>query len=223
MGGAPHRRRIRRRNRVAITSAAHHQAARRGWVPDNVAEQAKPPGVSQKRAKTPSMDVVPGVIEVTEKRDPRPTQDDVRPSQDAQLITTAHAGESAQHENRQIRSVPGVVIADRLRGLPCGLHRWTWSSDRDGDGLCPPLLRGCHRRHKTDLIIGLVVDTPAQRVGPVSDSPAGFERFGRVRASPRPKQFMIFRRVRRVVRPAASLGRRAKATKGLPQTAGGLK
>jgi len=91
-------------------------------VRDNLAEQAKPPRMSQKRVKTSSMDVVRAAIEAAEKRYPRPTQDDVGPSQGAQL-TTAHAGESAQHQDRQIRGVPSVVIADRLRRPPCDISR----------------------------------------------------------------------------------------------------
>jgi integrase len=46
------------RNHHAIISAALHQAVRWGWVRTNIAEQAKPPRVSQRRVKAPSVDVV---------------------------------------------------------------------------------------------------------------------------------------------------------------------
>jgi integrase len=59
------------RNHHAIISAALHQAVRWGWVRTNVAEQAKPPRVSQRRVKAPSVDVVRAVIEAAEERDPR--------------------------------------------------------------------------------------------------------------------------------------------------------
>jgi len=59
------------RNHHAIISAALHQAVRWGWVRTNVAEHAKPPRVSQRRVKAPSVDVVRAVIEAAEERDPR--------------------------------------------------------------------------------------------------------------------------------------------------------
>jgi integrase len=59
------------RNHHAIISAALHQAVRWGWVRTNIAEQAKPPRVSQRRVKAPSVDVVRAVIEAAEDRDPR--------------------------------------------------------------------------------------------------------------------------------------------------------
>lgn len=59
------------RNHHAIISAALHQAVRWGWVRTNVAEQAKPPRVSQKRVKAPSVDQVRSIIEAAEERDPR--------------------------------------------------------------------------------------------------------------------------------------------------------
>jgi integrase len=59
------------RNYHAIISSALHQAVRWGWVRDNVAEQAKPPRVSQHRVKAPSVEVVREIIESAEDRDPR--------------------------------------------------------------------------------------------------------------------------------------------------------
>jgi integrase len=59
------------RNHHAIISAALHQAVRWEWVRTNAAEQAKPPRVSQRRVKAPSVDVVRAVIEAAEARDPR--------------------------------------------------------------------------------------------------------------------------------------------------------
>jgi integrase len=59
------------RNHHAIISAALHQGVRWGWVPRNIAEMAKPPRVSQRRADAPSVDVVRQVIEAAEARDPR--------------------------------------------------------------------------------------------------------------------------------------------------------
>jgi integrase len=59
------------RNHHAIISSALHQAVRWGWVRENVADRAKPPRVSQRRVKPPSVDDVRTVIEAAEKRDPR--------------------------------------------------------------------------------------------------------------------------------------------------------
>jgi integrase len=59
------------RNYHAIISSALHQAVRWGWVRDNVAELAKPPRVSQRRVKAPSVDVVRAIITSAEDRDPR--------------------------------------------------------------------------------------------------------------------------------------------------------
>jgi integrase len=59
------------RNHHAVISAALHQATRWGWVRTNVADMAKPPRVSQRRVKAPSVDVVRSVIEAADARDPR--------------------------------------------------------------------------------------------------------------------------------------------------------
>ncbi len=59
------------RNYHAIISSALHQAERWGWVRHNVAGLAKPPRVSQRRVKAPSVDVVREIITAAEKRDPR--------------------------------------------------------------------------------------------------------------------------------------------------------
>jgi integrase len=59
------------RNHHAILSSALHQAARWGWVRDNVAEMAKPPRVTQRRVTAPSVDVVRSVIVAAEEHDPR--------------------------------------------------------------------------------------------------------------------------------------------------------
>jgi integrase len=59
------------RNHHAIISAALHQAVRWGWVRRNVAEQAKPPRLSQRRPEAPSVDVVRQIVAKAEERDPR--------------------------------------------------------------------------------------------------------------------------------------------------------
>lgn len=59
------------RNHHAIVSSALHQAVRWGWVRRNVAEQARPPRVAQRRVHAPSVEVVRDVIEEAERRDPR--------------------------------------------------------------------------------------------------------------------------------------------------------
>ena len=59
------------RNHHAIISSALHQAVRWGWVRRNVAEQARPPRVAQRRVQAPSVEVVRDVIEEAERRDPR--------------------------------------------------------------------------------------------------------------------------------------------------------
>jgi integrase len=59
------------RNCHAVISSALHQGVRWGWVKDNVAEKARPPRVSQRRIKAPSVEAVRSVIEAAEKRDPR--------------------------------------------------------------------------------------------------------------------------------------------------------
>lgn len=59
------------RNHHAIISSALHQAVRWEWVRENVADKAKPPRVSQRRVKAPSVEAVRSVIEAAEERDPR--------------------------------------------------------------------------------------------------------------------------------------------------------
>jgi len=59
------------RNYHAIISSALHQAQRWGWIRENVAEQAKPPRISQRRVKAPAVDVVREIITAAEERDPR--------------------------------------------------------------------------------------------------------------------------------------------------------
>src|ERR1700733_10664685 len=59
------------RNHHAVISAALHQGVRWGWVRANVAEMAKPPRVAHKRVTAPSVEIVRGVIEAAERRDPR--------------------------------------------------------------------------------------------------------------------------------------------------------
>jgi integrase len=59
------------RNYHAIISSALHQAQRWGWVRENVAEQAKPPRVSQRRVKAPAVEVVRQIVTTAEERDPR--------------------------------------------------------------------------------------------------------------------------------------------------------
>ena len=59
------------RNHHAIISSALHQAVRWGWIRENVAEKAKPPRITMKRVKAPSVEAVRSVIEAAEDRDPR--------------------------------------------------------------------------------------------------------------------------------------------------------
>lgn len=59
------------RNHHAIISSALHQAVRWGWLRENIAERAKPPRVSQRRVRPPSVEAVRTVIEAAEERDPR--------------------------------------------------------------------------------------------------------------------------------------------------------
>lgn len=59
------------RNCHALVSSALHQAVRWGWVRENVAERAKPPRLTQRRAQAPSVDAVKTLVEVAERRDPR--------------------------------------------------------------------------------------------------------------------------------------------------------
>ena len=55
----------------AILSAALLQAVRWGWLPENIAERAKPPRVSNRRVTAPAVEVFQQVIEEAERRDPR--------------------------------------------------------------------------------------------------------------------------------------------------------
>jgi integrase len=59
------------RNNHAIISSALHQAVRWGWVRDSVADRARPPQVSQRRIKAPSVESVRAVVAAAEDRDPR--------------------------------------------------------------------------------------------------------------------------------------------------------
>jgi integrase len=58
------------RNLHATISSALHQAERWGWVRQNVAELAKPPRVSQRRHKPPSVEAVRLIVLAAEERDP---------------------------------------------------------------------------------------------------------------------------------------------------------
>ena len=59
------------RNHHALLSAALHQAVRWGWVRRNVAEMAKPPRVTQRVVRPPSVDAVRQIVVAAEERDPR--------------------------------------------------------------------------------------------------------------------------------------------------------
>lgn len=59
------------RNHHAIISSALHQGVRWGWARDNMAELAKPPRVTPRRVKAPSVEEVRSVVEAGEQRDPR--------------------------------------------------------------------------------------------------------------------------------------------------------
>jgi integrase len=59
------------RNHHATISAALRQAERWGWVRRNVAELAKPPRVSQKRIKAPTVEAVRAIVVAAEERDSR--------------------------------------------------------------------------------------------------------------------------------------------------------
>jgi integrase len=59
------------RNHHAILAAALHQAVRWGWVRRNVAEMAKPPRVTQRLVRPPSVDAVRQLVVAAEERDPR--------------------------------------------------------------------------------------------------------------------------------------------------------
>jgi integrase len=59
------------RNHHAIISSALHQGVRWGWIRENVAEKAKPPRITMRRVKAPSVEAVRSVIEAAEERDPR--------------------------------------------------------------------------------------------------------------------------------------------------------
>jgi len=59
------------RNHHALLAAALHQAVRWGWVRRNVAEMAKPPRVTQRVVRPPSVDDVRQLVVAAEERDPR--------------------------------------------------------------------------------------------------------------------------------------------------------
>jgi integrase len=59
------------RNHHALVAAALHQAVRWGWVRRNVAEMAKPPRVTQRVVRPPSVDAVRQLVVAAEERDPR--------------------------------------------------------------------------------------------------------------------------------------------------------
>jgi integrase len=59
------------RNHHAILAAALHQAVRWGWVRTNVAEMAKPPRISQRAVRPPSVEAVRDIVVAAEERDPR--------------------------------------------------------------------------------------------------------------------------------------------------------
>jgi integrase len=114
------------RNYHAIISSALHQGVRWGWVKENVAEKARPPRVSQRRVKAPSVESVRSVIEAAEERDPR-----LAPLLMLAALTGMRRGElcalrwtDVDLERRELDVSRSIVV------VPAGLAEKTTKTDR---------------------------------------------------------------------------------------------
>ncbi len=114
------------RNHHAIISSALHQGVRWEWVRENVAEKAKPPRVSQRRVKAPSVEAVRSVIAAAEDRDPR-----LAPLLMLAALTGMRRGElcalrwtDVDLERRQLNVSRSIVV------VPGGLAEKSTKTDR---------------------------------------------------------------------------------------------
>jgi integrase len=115
------------RNYHAILSSALHQAERWGWVRRNVAELAKPPRVTPKRVKAPSVDEVRRIIEAGEGRDPR-----LAPLLMLGALTGMRRGEMCALRWTDVDLELGRVAVERsVVCVPGGLAEKTTKTDRD--------------------------------------------------------------------------------------------
>ncbi|MFZ0173285.1 MAG: tyrosine-type recombinase/integrase, partial [Acidimicrobiales bacterium] len=115
------------RNHHAILSAALHQAARWGWVRENVADRAKPPHISQRRVKAPSVEMVRAIVEAAEDRDPR-----LAPMLMLGALTGLRRGELCALRWTDARLDVGELNVSRsVVVVPRGLAEKSTKTDRD--------------------------------------------------------------------------------------------
>ncbi len=114
------------RNHHAIISSALHQAVRWEWARENVADKAKPPRVSQRRVRPPSVDSVRAVVEEAEARDPR-----IAPLLMLAALTGMRRGELCALRWTDVDLDIGVLEVSRsVVVVPGGLAEKTTKTDR---------------------------------------------------------------------------------------------
>jgi integrase len=115
------------RNHHAIVSSALHQAARWGWVRENVAERARPPKVRQRRVNAPSVDTVREVVVAAEERDPR-----LAPMLMLAALTGMRRGELCALRWSDVDFDRGELMVSRsVVVVPGGLEEKTTKTDRE--------------------------------------------------------------------------------------------
>ncbi|HXZ82766.1 MAG TPA: site-specific integrase, partial [Acidimicrobiales bacterium] len=134
------------RNHHAIIAAALHQGVRWGWVRANVAEQAKPPRVANRRVQAPSVDVVREVIEEAERRDPR-----LAPLLMLAALTGMRRGELCALRWTDINLTRGVIeVVRSVVVVEGGLAEKSTKTDRSRKVALDPVgvaLLTAHRAH----------------------------------------------------------------------------
>jgi len=115
------------RNFHATVSSALHQAERWGWVRKNVAELAKPPRVSQRRLRPPSVDAVRSIIEAAEARDAR-----LAPLLMLAALTGMRRGELCALRWSDVRLDTGLLEVSRsVVVVPGGVAEKSTKTDRE--------------------------------------------------------------------------------------------
>lgn len=115
------------RNHHAIISSALHQAVRWGWLKVNVAERAKPPRITLRRVKAPSVEVVRSLIEAAEDRDPR-----LAPLLMLGALTGLRRGELCALRWTDLRLDVGEMdVARSVVVVPGGLAEKTTKTERE--------------------------------------------------------------------------------------------
>ena len=135
------------RNHHAIMSSALHQAVRWGWIKANPADRAKPPRVSQRRVKVPSVEDVRSIIEAAEERDPR-----LAPLLMLGALTGLRRGELCAVRWSDVHwESSELIVARSIVVAPGGLAEKSTKTDRDRHVALDQVAVLVLRRHRTNV------------------------------------------------------------------------